>query len=41
MDEIKKFLLALDKDTLVEMCAQMLFQQLVNAVDLAKDLSKK
>ena len=40
MEEIKRFLRLMDKEALVDLCASMLFSQLVNVVDLAKDLAK-
>lgn len=40
MEEIKKFLRLMTKEELVSLAASMLFTQLVNVVDLAKDLAK-
>jgi hypothetical protein len=39
MDEIKRFLMYLTKEELISLCASMMFQNLVNAADLAKALS--
>jgi hypothetical protein len=39
MDEIKKFLRLMDKESLVELAASMLFQQLATMVDLSKALA--
>ena len=38
MDEIKAFLRLMDKEALIELAASMLFQTLVNVVDLSKAL---
>jgi hypothetical protein len=40
MDEIKQFLRLMDKEALVELAASMLFQTLVNVVDLSKDIKE-
>jgi len=40
MEEIKKFLRLMSKEALIELCASMLFQNLVDMVDLNKALSR-
>jgi hypothetical protein len=39
MDEMKKFLRMMEKEALVDLCASMLFKNLVDMVSLQKALS--
>jgi hypothetical protein len=39
MDEIKKFLRMMEKEALVDLCASMMFKNLIDMVDLHKALS--
>ena len=40
MNEIKKFLNLMSREALIELCAAMMFKNLVDASTLIKDLSK-